>query len=49
MKVNNCERKTFKKHKKEAFEEWHKRSQYKWQIDFGKYKKLIKPEYERKN
>jgi len=41
MRVNNCNRKIFEEHKKKAFGEWRKRSEYGWQIDFGKYKKLI--------
>jgi len=42
MRVNNCDRETFEKHKKEAISIWRERSQYKWTIDFGKYKKFLK-------
>lgn len=40
-KINNCNRKVFEEHVKEAFEKWYERSQYEWQINFGRYKKLI--------
>ena len=36
MKMNDCDRFTFTKHKDEAFKIWEKRSKYEWQIDLGK-------------
>lgn len=42
MKVNHCDKKTFEEHLKEAFEEHSKRSQYKWRVDFGRYKNILK-------
>lgn len=39
MKVNNCDRLTFIKHKNEAFKTWEERSKYEWQIDLGKLQK----------
>jgi len=41
-KVNNCTRKEFEEHEKEAFEIWRKRSKYQWKQDFGKYREFIK-------
>jgi len=36
-KVNNCSRKEFEEHEKEAFRIWRERSKYEWKQDFGKY------------
>ena len=41
-KVNNCSKKDFEKHEKDAFEVWHNRSKHQWKQDFGKYKEYIK-------
>jgi hypothetical protein len=40
-KVNGCTRAEFKKHEKEAFVEYHARSQYKWEPDFGEFAQYI--------
>ena len=42
MRVNNCDKETFMKHRKKAFEQWRERSSYQWQIDLGEYKHIIK-------
>ena len=42
MKVNNCDRGTFEKHKEKAFKQWEKRSNNEWQVDLGEYKNIIK-------
>jgi len=42
MRVNNCDRKTFEKHKENAFDEWARRSKHKWQVDLGECKGMIK-------
>jgi hypothetical protein len=42
MKVNNCDRKTFEEHRGRAFDEWRERSKYKWDVDLGEYKGMIK-------
>jgi len=44
MKVNNCNRDVFEKHKEEAFAEWRKRSEYEWEIDLGEWRNLINKE-----
>ena len=41
-RVNKCTEKKFEKHKTRAFEIWEKRSQYRWEQDFGKHKGFIK-------
>lgn len=41
-KVNNCSKRDFEKHEKDAFETWSKRSKHQWKQDFGKYKEFIK-------
>ena len=38
MKVNNCDRSTFEKHRNAAFKEWEERRKYTWNMDFGRYK-----------
>jgi hypothetical protein len=40
-KVNYCTKKDFEKHRTEAFDVWHKRSQYEWKQDFGEYGEFI--------
>jgi len=40
MKINNCSRRTFEKHVKIVFEEWHRRSQYQWKVDLGEYEEI---------
>ena len=42
MKVNNCDKKIFEEHTGKAFKTWSERSRYKWHVDFGKYKNIIK-------
>lgn len=42
MKVNECDRETFINHKRQAFEQWERRSAYEWEIDFGEYKDFIR-------
>lgn len=42
MKVNGCNRDTYEKHIKNAFDQWNKRSQYDWYLDLGEYKNLVK-------
>jgi hypothetical protein len=44
MSVNNCDRRTFEKHKKRVFEEWRERSKHKWYVDLGEYKSIIQHE-----
>ena len=41
MNVNNCDRRTFEKHKKRAFEEWRERSKHEWNVDLGEYESLV--------
>lgn len=43
-KVNNCTISEYRNHEKSAFEQWRKRSQYKWTPDFGEYVQYIKKE-----
>lgn len=35
MRVNNCDRKTFEEHKREAFKKFHERSRYEWLLDIS--------------
>ena len=42
MKVNACNRNTFQKHMKDAFDKWNERSQHEWSIHIGEYENLIK-------
>lgn len=42
MKVNNCDKVTFKKHYDEAFAQWNERSTHKWKVDLGEYKTIVK-------
>lgn len=41
-KVNGCTRAEYQEHEKVAFVEYHARSRYKWEPDFGEYTSLIK-------
>jgi hypothetical protein len=41
-KVNDCIRKDFEEHEKEAFEVWENRSMHQWTQDFGRYGIYIK-------
>ena len=43
LKVNDCSRSIFTKHRREAFKQWQDRSSYEWQVDLGEYKNIIKP------
>jgi len=45
MKVNNCDKRTFEKHRERAFDEWYKRSQHEWRIDLGEFKDMIQVNY----
>jgi hypothetical protein len=42
MKVNNCGRSTFIKHRREAFTQWEERSTHKWKVDLGDYRDVVK-------
>jgi len=42
IKVNNCDRGTFMKHRRKAFQQWQERSDHEWQVDLGEYAKFIK-------
>jgi len=42
MKVNDCDRTTFEKHKSEAFKKWEERSRYEWTMDLSVYKNIEK-------
>ena len=41
LMVNCCDLASFEKHKAEAFNLWHERSKYSWQVDLGEYENLI--------
>ena len=41
-RVNNCSKRDFEKHKKDAFEIWAQRSKHKWKQDFGRFNEFIK-------
>jgi hypothetical protein len=41
MQVNGCNRESFEKHKKQAFEQWRLRSQYQWQVNLGSYESMV--------
>ncbi len=41
MRVNNCDLKTFERHKEMAITIWRKRSQYNWRVDFGEYNNIV--------
>lgn len=41
MRINGCDRKTFEKHKSEAFELWKRRSLYQWKLDLGEYEYMV--------
>lgn len=43
MRVNDCSRDTFEKHREKAVDEWKERSSHEWQLDLGEYKNIIKP------
>jgi hypothetical protein len=42
MKVNRCERSAFEEHKKKACAQWAERSKHNWNVDLGKYERLVK-------
>ena len=42
--VNDCTKKDFLEHEKEAFKIWRERSTHKWTQDFGKFKDIIQAE-----
>lgn len=35
LRVNNCDRATFERHKREAFALWHERSRHQWRVYLG--------------
>lgn len=39
--VNQCDRPTFEGHTKQAFAQWHQRSQHQWQVSLGEYARLV--------
>lgn len=41
MNVNNCDRKLFEQHHKEAFAQWRERSTHERQVDLGDYTDVI--------
>ena len=42
MKVNNCDKTTFKAFHEEAFAQWRERSLHQWKVDLGDYKTIVK-------
>lgn len=36
MRINNCGRTAFARHKKDVFDKWKERSKHDWQVDLGK-------------
>ena len=41
-KVNGCTKTEYQEHEKIAFLEYHARSQYEWEPDFGEYGSLVR-------
>ena len=41
MRVNGCDRETFDRHYREAFERWEERSRHEWKTDLGEYGQLV--------
>jgi hypothetical protein len=41
LSVNQCSNQVFHDHVKEAFEEWDRRSQYTWVVNWGKYSSFV--------
>ncbi len=41
MKVNNCNKNAFEKHREEAFAKWREHSEHEWHVDLGEYKDVI--------
>jgi hypothetical protein len=41
MKVNDCDRSIFERHKEDAFRKWGKRSKDEWTADLGQYKSMV--------
>ena len=41
MKVNECDRRTFERHREDAFRKWGKRSKHEWTVDLGQYKSMV--------
>lgn len=41
MRVNQCSREDYLAHKAEAFATWHKRNEYAWTTNLGKYARLV--------
>lgn len=37
MQVNDCDRETFERHRKQAFEQWEERSGFEWVTELGEY------------
>jgi hypothetical protein len=42
VKVNKCDRSTFKSHVNQASAKWRERSQYDWKVELGEFKGLVK-------
>lgn len=42
MGVNGCNRKTFEDYRKGVFDQWRKRSNHEWSVNFGEYAGLMK-------
>jgi len=42
MKVNNCSKRTFENHRREACKQWKERSEHDWKVDFGEYEDIIR-------
>lgn len=43
-KVNNCSKRDFERHEKDAFETWRRRSKHQWKQDFGRYNEFVRNE-----
>ena len=41
MKINNCNRETFEKHRDESFKQFEERSRYEWTLELTRYKNKI--------
>ena len=46
--MNNCSKAEYNKHSTLAFVEYHARSRYKWEPDFGEYAGLVEKEIQLK-
>jgi hypothetical protein len=41
MKVNECDRTAFGKHRKEALNQWAERSKHEWHVELGEYEEMV--------